>query len=229
MNSYRKTAIFVGVLFIAELALYMIGSTLTEMALGAPDYLIKLAAERSQIMAGLLLEAMTAACLVFIGVLMYPVLKRHNSTTALGYFGIRTVETILTAGYLFIHLAFFALGREYSNAGAPDEAFFQTLGAVLKSELGFAYQIHIIFYGLGCSMLFGVLFKAKFVPRFISVGGLITTALMLMGVVFELFGSSVSAGIYASPLALCQIFLGIWLIARGFNPSAMSAQTDSKK
>ena len=44
MNSIRKTAIIVGVLFITELVVHYIGSTLIEAILANPDYLSKLSA-----------------------------------------------------------------------------------------------------------------------------------------------------------------------------------------
>ncbi|MCK5168816.1 MAG: DUF4386 domain-containing protein, partial [Bacteroidales bacterium] len=116
MNSNKKIARIVGVLFIAELVIYSIGSSLTEGLLDTPDYLIKLAANKNQIMTGVLLETITAICLVFIGVMMYPVLKIYSKTIALGYFGIRIVEAVITSGYLIIHLLFFALSQEYVKA-----------------------------------------------------------------------------------------------------------------
>ena len=224
MNSINMTARIVGGLFIAELVVYMIGSTLTEGLLKSPDYLIKLAENKNQIITGVFLEAIVAACLVFIGVMMYPTLKRHSETIARGYFGIRIVEAVITAGYLFIHLSIFALSQEYLNAGGPETSISQTLGALLKDGLNFAYQIHIFFYGLGCLMLFGLLFKATLVPQFISILGLITTVLMLIGLVFDMYGFGVGMEIYGSPIGLCQIFLGIWLIVKGFNSSAIDSE-----
>lgn len=224
MNSINKTARIVGALFIAELVVYMIGSTLTEGLLNTPGYLIKLAENKNQIITGVFLEAIVAVCLVFIGVMMYPILKKHSETIARGYFGIRIVEAVITSGYLFIHLSIFALSQEYVKAGTPDDSIFQTLGALLKEGLNFAYQTHIIFYGLSCWMLFGLFFKVSLVPRFISILGLITTVLMLIGLVFDMFGFGVGMEIYSPPLALCQIFLGIWLIIKGFNPSAIASE-----
>ena len=89
----------------------------------------------------------------------------------------------------------------------------------------FTYQVHIIFYGFGCFMLFGLLFKAKRIPQVISVLGFITTVLMLTGLMFDMYGLSVGMEIYGTPIALCQIFLGIWLIIKGFNPSAMDSES----
>lgn len=219
MNSTKRISTIAGVLFIVELAVYTIGSTFTEGILNTPDYLARIFVNKGQITTGVLLEVITAACLLFIGVMMYPILKRYNRTVALGYFGIRIVETVFTAVFSIIHLSVFALSQEYAKAGYPDPSHFQTLGALLKRVLGFNYQIYFIFYSLGCLILFGSLFKAKFVPRFMSAFGLVTVALALIGIVSDMFGSGVGMEIYAMPLMLSQVFLGIWLIIKGFNPS----------
>jgi hypothetical protein len=224
MDSEKKITSIVGVLFIAELVLYSIGSMLTEGGLNAPDYLVQLAAQKNQIITGALLETITAICLVFIGVLMYPVLKKQSATIARGYFGIRIIETVMTAGYAMIHLSILAISQEYVTVGAPDASYFHTIGALLKAGLTFTYQVHILFYGVGCVLVFGTLFQAKYVPRFISVLGLMTTILMLTGLVCDMYGVGVGMEIYGSPIGVCQILLGIWLIVKGFNLPAISSE-----
>ena len=49
---------------------------------------------------------------------------------------------------------------------------------------------------------------------------------MLTWNLLEIFGISVRAGmILALPMILNEIFLGIWLIAKGFNPSAIASES----
>lgn len=223
MNSNKKIARIVGVLFITELVVHTMGSTPIEVILDAPDYLIKLAANKNLVITGVLLEVICAAFLLSIGAMMYPILKRHNKTAALGYFGFRIVETVLVAGMSIVHLLLFALSQEYVKAGAPDASHFQTLGALLNGGYIFSLQIDIIFYSLGCLMLYGLLFKAKLVPRFISVWGLIAVVLSLTGLAADMFGSNVGMVTYTMPLGLCQVFLAIWLIIKGFNSSAIAS------
>ncbi len=225
MNSDKKTAIIVGVLFITELVVHTMGSTPIEIILDAPDYLIKLAANKNQVITGVLLETICAAFLLIIGFMMYPILKRHNKTAALGYFGFRIVETVLVVGMSIVHLLLFALSQEYIKAGATDASYFQTLGVLLNGAYIFILQIDIIFYSLGCLILFCLLFKAKLVPRFISVWGLIAVVISLIGLVVDMLGANVNIVIYTLPLGLCQIFLAIWLIVKGFNSSVIASQS----
>jgi hypothetical protein len=226
MDIYRKTAIIVGVLFIIDLVMNMIGSTLIEDILGSPDYLIGLSVNKNTVITGVLFETISALCLVSIGIMMYPVLKRHGKTAARGYFGIRIVETVIAVSFVISHLLLLALSQEFVRSGTQDVSHFQTLGALLIEGHDFSYQIYLIFYGLGCMMLFGVLYKAKLVPRFISVWGIIGVVIALTGLVFDMYGSGISMEIYAMPLGMCQIFLAIWLIVKGFNPSAIASGSE---
>ncbi len=226
MNLYRRTAMIVGVLFLIDLMMNMIGSSLIESILNTPDYLIGLSVNRNQVITGVLLETISAACLVSIGFMIYPVLKRHSKTAARGYFGIRIIETVIAVGFVISHLLLLVLSQEFVKAGTLEASHFQTLGALLIEGHDYSYQIYLIFYGLGCLILFGVLYKARLVPRFISVWGLIAVVFALTGLVSDMYGSGISMEIYAMPLGLCQIFLAIWLIVKGFNPSAIDSGSD---
>ncbi len=221
MNSARKIALTIGVLFIAELVLHAIGSILIEAILDTPDYLLRLAANKNPVITGVLLEAICAVCLLIIGFMMYPILKKYNEMVALGYFGFRVVETVIATIFSISHLAMFALSRQYVKAGAPDASNFQTIGALLKEGHNFTYQIYVIFYSMGCLILFSALFKARPVPRIISILGIGAAVLLLIGLVADLYGSNISMEIYAMPLGLSQVLLAIWLIAKGFNASAV--------
>ena len=76
-------------------------------------------------------------------------------------------------------------------------------------------------------MLYSALYQSKLVPRWISVWGLIAAALLLAGTVLEMlevFRNFPVAGrelIYAAPIAVNEMVLAVWLIVKGFNPSAL--------
>jgi hypothetical protein len=224
LSWHRKIALLVGALFITDLVVNAIGSSIIEGILDGPDYLTKLSEGQAQVMTGVLLETVCALSLLAIGILMYPVLKPHSGTVARGYFGVRIVETVIAVSFVISHLMLFALSRDFVDAGAPDATHYQTMGALLIEGHDFSYQIYLIFYGLSSLMLFGLFLRARLVPRFISIWGLISVVVALTGLVADMFGSTVGMEIYAMPLGLCQIFLAIWLIAKGFDPSAMDPE-----
>lgn len=82
-----------------------------------------------------------------------------------------------------------------------------------------------VFFSLGALMLYYSMYQSILVPRFISVWGLIAVVLVLTWNLLETFGISLSAGIVIGlPIILNEILLGIWLIIKGFNPSAITSQ-----
>ena len=79
------------------------------------------------------------------------------------------------------------------------------------------YRDHkIIIYCLGAYMFYYLLFKSKLIPRFISVWGLIAVAILFTEMMLITFGDSLRM-ILMIPMGLNEIFLGIWLIVKGFN------------
>ncbi|WP_197072231.1 DUF4386 family protein [Methanococcoides methylutens] len=82
------------------------------------------------------------------------------------------------------------------------------------------------------------MYRSKLVPRFISAWGFIAAIALLTGSVLiniDLFSGISEVGlelIFALPIAVAEIMLSIWLIMKGFDPSAiasMSARTDTDK
>ena len=63
-------------------------------------------------------------------------------------------------------------------------------------------------------------FKATLVPRFVAVWGLVGYATMLGGSVLEVLGFDLLL-IHTIPGGLWALFIGVWLIAKGFNAAAI--------
>ena len=232
MNSNRKTAIIVGVLFLTATATFMIGdSLLIESILDDPDYLINVSENKTQVIIGVLIAFIDGIAIVGIAVFMFPILKKYNEPIALGYVGFRIVEFAIILVYLICPLLLITLSQEYVKAGAPADSYFQTSGTLLLAVRYWTLQMVYIFNGLAGLMLSYLLYKSKLVPRFISVLGLIGYALLLPGTLLHMFGHIDMLGVLIvfALGALFEILLPIWLFAKGFNSSAIdsgSAKTD---
>ena len=96
MNSYRKTAITVGILFIIATVIGVLGKIVfLDPILNAPDYLGKLSANENQVILGGLLMFFSAIACASIAIWLYPVLKKHHEALALGSVVFRVVESML--------------------------------------------------------------------------------------------------------------------------------------
>jgi hypothetical protein len=231
MDSSKMTARIVGALFLTAMVTSLLGGGLLESILNAPDYLITVSANTTQVLIGMFLELINGIAVVGIGVMMFTILKQHSESIALGYVGFRIIESVFLIVAAIIPLLLMTLSQEYLNAGASDASYFQTLATLfIAARADVAGLLIPIFFSLGALLFYYLLYQSKLIPRFISVWGFIGVALILT---LNLIEIDFSIGmILALPIILNEIFLGIWLIVKGFNPSAIvsgSAKVDGDR
>jgi len=225
MNTYRKTAIIVGTFFLIAMAVSLIGGIWLETIISVPDFLVTVAANETQVIIGVLLELINGIAVVGIAVMMFPIFRRHDEALALGYVALRIIEAVVIIVAAVIPLSLIALSQEFVAAGAPDASGFQALGAsLLAARAIWAGQMLGIFFCIAALLLYYLLYQSKLVPLWLSGWGFIAVALVLLWNLLELFGISISFGMaLALPMILNEIVLAIWLIIKGFNPSAIAA------
>jgi len=226
MNT-NKTARIVGALFLTAMVGSLVGGIVfVEPFLTAPDYLIAISENEARVIIGVFLELINGIAVLGIGVLMFPILKQHDEHIALGYLGLRTIEAVFCCVIVISPLSLITLSQEYVKAGALDASYYQAAGALSIAERASVAGLLIpVFLGLGALLFYRALYQFKLLPRFISIWGLVGAALILALNVLLTFGVEVgSIGmVLALPIISNEIFLGIWLIAKGFNPSAIAS------
>lgn len=228
METYRKTGIIVGVLFLTATVTGILGSSLADSILGAPDYLMNVYPNRTQVIIGTLISFILGLAVVGIAVFLFPILRKHNEPIALGYVSVRSAEFALILVWSISPLVLIAVSQEYAAAGDPDASYFQTLGAVLIALRHWAWRSVYLLNGVLTLMLSYLLYQSKLVPRSLSVLGLIGGAALLLGTSVDMFGLidvDQGAGLVAVlPGGLFELFLPIWLFVKGFNPSAIASE-----
>ncbi|MCW3994322.1 MAG: DUF4386 domain-containing protein [Candidatus Bathyarchaeota archaeon] len=223
MDSNRKAAIIVGVLFLIATIIIIIGGIFS-LSIYEPDYLTAVSANENQVILGALLEIIAAAAIVGIPIAMFPILKKHNEGLALGYVGTRIFEGLTIFLNTIILLSILALSQEFVNTVTPDASYFQTSGALL---LALREQISILVdfpFPLGAVIFNYLLYQTKLAPRWLAVLGLIGGALWLATAPVCMFGlSPPMIEIFALPIAAQEMILAVWLIVKGFNSSAIAS------
>src|SRR5688572_9276377 len=145
---------------------------------------------------------------------MFPILRQHGERIAFGYLGYRIVDAVFIGLWILFLLLQIPLGREYLDAA--DTASLRALSAVSLQASEYAYQIAMIFVGLAGLLLCSVFYRARLVPRLVAAWGLAGYAIHLGGAVLELLGFNLGL-IPVLPGGLWELFIGVWLIARGFS------------
>jgi hypothetical protein len=100
MDSYKKTGIVVGALFIVATAVSMLGSVVLGSVLEGSGYLIDVAASESQVILAVLLLLVAASSAFATAFLLFPILRGHSEGLAAGYVGTqRFRERVLRRGH----------------------------------------------------------------------------------------------------------------------------------
>ena len=174
--------------------------------------------------------------LAMIPVIMFPILKRKNEALAVGYIIFRgALETLAYIAGVVCWLLLVVVARQYADSGATVAVHFPSLGILLVNARDRFDGILSIVFSLGGLMFYYVLYQAKLIPRWISVWGFIGLALYFasgMLMMFDLITPTINDALQICHNELQEMVLAVWLIAKGFNPSAvasLSAKTETNE
>ena len=227
MNSNKKTAIIVGLLFIIAIVMLFIGEAFYKPILSSPDYLDNAYPNKIIVITGILLEFICIPAIVLIPVFLFPILKKYNETLALGYVCFRLLEAAIFMVAEINKLSLINVSRDYLNKGGVDASYFRNIGSSIQSKIYWANSdglIYIVVFIIGVLILNYSLYKSKLIPRSISVGGFIAAAALLTGSVLSIFDLfPVITILLIIPIALQEMVFAVWLIVKGFNPSAIDS------
>lgn len=225
MTYTRKTAVFTGLFFIIATAMGILNAGMVGPILGSENYLVELSTNSGAVLLGAFFNTIMAVAVVAISIAIYPVLKQADEALAVGYVAFRAIEGAFLALGGMVWLLLVPLGIAFVEAGAPEISHFQTLGGTLvnASVTVFALGAEITF-GITALILNFVLFRAKLVPALISIWGFIGGALLLLlGIMHILDVPTETVEIaFTAPIALNEMVLAIWLIAKGFKDGPTS-------
>jgi hypothetical protein len=221
MDSNRKTAIIVGVLFITALLSSLLSGQFLE-SIYEPDYLTAVSASEKQVLIGVIFMVALTISVVSIPIVMFPILKKYNESLALMYVGARIFEGFFDIVIAISELLLLTLSREYVNAVAPVASYFKTSGALLLALNEWASVVENFPYGLGALIFYYLLYRSKLIPRWLSGWGLTGATLMIATGFWRMYDPSMI--FLAIPLILNELVLAVWLFAKGFISSAIVSE-----
>lgn len=228
MNSNRMNAAIVGVLFIIGTVTGAIAAIIGNPILDAPDYLTSISANESQIIIGTFLVFLMGVACAGIGLALYPIMEKYSTGLAIGVVGFRVAEGILEILGGVITIGLLALSQEFVKTGAPDAAYFQTIGAIIKAgDAWLSNGATLLLWCIGALMYYAVFYQYRLVPRWLSGWGLIGITLTTIASVLVMFGVIPGFGtvqmIASLPIMPQEIVFAMWLIAKGINPSTVAS------
>jgi hypothetical protein len=160
-------------------------------------------------------------------VVPYALFKRYSQSLALGYVTARLVECTFIAIGLLSLLTFLFMRQEGTAAEDP------ALGELLVAIHDRAFLLGPgIFAGVANGMILGYLmYRTGLVPRGMAVLGLVGGPLLVVAAIAIMFDvierGSALQGLATIPEFIWELSFGVYLIVKGFRPSALPARDDT--
>ena len=219
MSSQRKTAFAAGALYL--LSFVSIPSLFLYNPLRASNYILG-HGSNTGIIVGAILEMIVALAGIGTAVALFPVVKRQNEGVALGFVGTRTLEggAILAGVACVLSLVTLQQAGAGTNALVTGHALISMYDRIFLLSQSFIPAVNALLIG-------SLLYQSRLVPRVLPLLGFVGAALLVAGdgaVLFGLIGQHApTTGLFAIPIAVWEFSLGVYLVVKGFRPSAITA------
>ena len=126
-------------------------------------------------------------------------------------------------------LSLLTVGQLFTNAAMADRAPFQAIGDTLLGVRQEAILAGVFAFCVGTLMYSYVFYQSRLIPRWLAGWGIAGAFLLLVACLSALFSRS-SVTMYVVlilPIAVQEMVLAVWLIAKGFSSSAAQSGTAS--
>lgn len=169
---------------------------------------------------GALLVMAMSLSLALVAVFMFPILRRHNETLAIGYVVFRgALEQILTLATSIYWLVLVVIAGQYANSAMGDASQFHFLGSLTTNSVS---PVASIVFSIGAWILYYLFYQTRLIPRWISGFGLLCVVGYVAAALSAMFGTNREFLMY--PMALQEMIMAVWLIAKGFNSGTVPSE-----
>lgn len=222
----RRTAFVAGALYLVTFVTSIPALILKGPVLNDPNFILGAGSESGVLWASLSEVALALAC-IGTAVVLFPIVRRQSETVALGFVTARVLEAAIIVLGVVSLLAVVTLRQDLAAAGGADEASLLVTASSLVAIHDWAFLLGPgLLPAVNAALLGYVLYRSGLVPRAIPTIGVIGAPLLAASVTAILFGItdqiSVVSTIAVLPIALWELSLGIWLVAKGFDPQAIA-------
>lgn len=218
MKSAKNLGRTAGILLLLQLAagLMIPFILMRPLIAGSPGFLTAAAESSLQIRAAVLLAFVGSALTVSLGILLFPVFRRHGSSAGLWLIAVCVVSCVLDAVHNATVMSMLSLSQEYVKQGAAEAGSYQAVGVAVAAARRWAHASQLVAVGGWLFVFYGSLLRFALIPRPLAALGLIGVILQFTGVTLMMLLGYRAIGEMAMPLLPIQITVAGWLIAKGF-------------
>jgi hypothetical protein len=226
MNTISNTSKVLGAAFLLQAVTSLTSGMMLKLALTVPgnisETMIKIANNAWLMRATILGEMITALGIIFLGAVLFVVLRKQNEKMALTGLGFYILEAVLLAVSRMEAFSLLRISQEYVATGNP--VFLQTIGNLAFESMNFGYTLLMLAFCPGGILFYYLLYQSGIVPRTLSLWGIITVFPMLVGTLTQIFGYPIPF-IFYLPYVPFEFVIGVWILVRGVKAGSERATT----
>jgi hypothetical protein len=221
MSATRKAALAAGLFYLATFVFSIPALAFYDSVLHDPGF-VHGAGDDGGVLWGAVFEMITALTCIGTAAALYPVVKRHGQTGAIGFVASRTLEAATIVVGVISVLGIYTLRQDFAGT---DTAGLTVAAAALLAVHNWSFLLGPgIMPAVNALCLATILYRSRLVPRAIPTIGLIGAPILVASSVATLFGAydqvSSTATLTALPIAAWELSLALWLTFKGFRATA---------
>ena len=225
MYTTNSTTRLLGAAFLLQAVAAVVWTVLQDSLITTDDIvasMTNIADNAMQMRASIVMTMVTGMAIIFLASMLYLVLKTQNGKIALVAFGLYLLEVAILAVSRIPAFSLIQISQESVIAGHPD--YLQTLGNLAYEAAVFGDWLHMLPFAVGALLFYTLFFRSRYIPRALSLFGLVAASLGLIGTLLVLLGYDVPVIVVALNFPF-EVTVGVWLIVKGINYSSETAQT----
>ena len=228
-REHRAAATTAGILYITGTVAGVLSLAVSAPVRDAQDPFAYAAENSTTVVTGALLVLVMGLSLAFVPIVLFPVLRRVDEVLALGYLIIRgAIETMGPVLLAMSWLLLLPLGEAMASGPGTASPVAVHVGVLLVD--GGNNAVGSLVFCLGAGIFYTLLYRSRIVPRWISVWGLVAIPFYVAADLLAMYGvldaNSSAQVLMFMPMAVQEMVLAVWMIARGFRPAAVAATSE---
>lgn len=226
MNTDKNSSRVLGAAFLLQAVTALISGAVLLGPLTASDSIIEnminISNNVMRMQSGILLDMITALGIIFLGAILFITLRKQNEKIALVALGFYILEAALLVMSRSVAYTLLRISQQSVIAGHP--AYLQTIGSLALESMDYiGGALAMLAFCLGAILFYYLLDKARIIPRFLSLWGLITVFPCLIATLLLAFGYDVPFIVYL-PYAPFEFVVGVWILVKGINEAPETSQ-----
>lgn len=228
MKPYRMTALLVGVLFVVGSVAGVLSQVVTAPVFGAADFPANVAREADSLVIGALLVLTMAFSLAMIPAVLFPLFRQYDEVLAVGAVVFRGIlEHVGSFVTVLSWFGLIVLSQWPGSATGAEAEMLENLSGLMLKVTDIMGMVAAIAFSLGALIIYALFYRARLIPRWISVWALVGAVLYIVAQVWGMFEPQQlpltlehGIGMLMIPTAIQEMFMAGWLVVKGFSPTA---------